>query len=718
MTAVLPCKKAYDPPVDVFHGIESELSAEGLFRLALWFQSNGDVDHAIVYYGKALRAAPNMMEALYNIGILHYQQKSWPEAIAHFKAALELKPGSVNAAFNLAAALKEKGEFVNAAEAYHTTLQIDPEMHLAHYYQALCLQNAGMHLEATRAFLHAIALDPNNALYWFHMATSVLRTDAIDQVLTCYQRAVQLKPGWDKAHYNLAVALRLKERLPEAIAHMQRALEINANFHEALAYIFRLAQHACDWPLVAKTAEQLDVLTSQQLADGQKTAEFPLINLRRQADPARNMMIACSWSRSIAKQVNQSQNQPTFEHSARPCRRLRIGYLSNDFKNHAVAHQIRGMLACHDRKHFEVFGYAGNKNDGTRYRGLLGQACDHFRDIHNLSPEAAAKQIHADGIHILVEMSGHSKNSLLPIAALRPAPLQISYLGFLGTTGADFIDYILADRWVVPQTQFPYFTEKVIHLPHCYQANDDQQHIAACRYSRSQFNLPEDAFVFCSFNQPYKIDAPLFGRWLNILKKTSKSVLWLVQRNALAQKNLLQAAQTAGVDSARLIFTGFMPLEQNLARLQLADLVLDTLTYNGGATTSNALWAGVPVITVAGSHWVSRMTSSALRAIGMPELIAPNVKAYERLAVDLATHPDQMKTLRRKLSIRRRKAPLFNTRLFTRHVELAFKFIWKRYMAGQSPQSFAVTPLHSSNQLDGMCPDNRPLAHDCVQQPK
>jgi protein O-GlcNAc transferase len=676
--------------LDAFDGIEKELSPEGLFQLALWFQNSDATEKAIECYTKALAAAPMMVEALYNIGVLRYEQRNWPEAISHFKKALDLKPDFVDAAFNLAAAFKENHCLVKAAELYLQTVTLDPNLVLAHHNRALCLQETGNHCEAVGAFKQAISLEPDNALFWFQMAPSILETQSVDAALACYQKAVALKPDWDKAHFNLAIALRLKERFPEAIAHMQQALELNPQFDDARAYLFRLAQHACDWPLMATTAAQLDTLTDRQLAQGKQTTEIPMISIRRRAAPQLNMAVASSWSRSMARRAFRQPNRPVFMHGRQACQRLRIGYLSSDFKDHAVAHQIRGMLATHNRQAFEIFGYAANKEDGTRYRRLLRQACDHFKPIHSLSPLAAAQQIYADGIHILVEMSGHSRDTLLPIAALRPAPLQVSYLGFLGTTGADFIDYVLADEIVVPKAHTPYYSEKIVHLPHCYQANDDRQVIAEHSFNRSQFNLPDHGFVYCCFNQPYKIDENLFNVWMAILKQTQSSVLWLIQRNTLARDNLLGAAQRAGVDPSRLIFTGYIPLEHNLARLQLADLVLDTLTYNGGATTANALWAGVPVLTLLGNHWVSRMSASALHALGMPELIASDLKGYERMAVDWARHPHALTSLRSKLAIQRTIAPLFDTRLFTRHVEAAFQTMWKRHMTGQGPASFAV----------------------------
>jgi protein O-GlcNAc transferase len=676
--------------LDPFVDMENEFTADELFRLAIKCQSSGDFKKALLYYSKALRAAPGLTEAAYNIGVLHYEQKQWPEAIRYFKYACDQKPRFAEAVFNLAAALKEAERFAEALQTFERSIQLEPGKSLAHFYLAICYQKTGSHSKAVASFHKAIDLDPDNALFWFHLADSVRKTQSVDRAIECYRKSISLKPEWDIAHYNLAIALRLKERLPEAIEHMHQALQLNPDFDEARAYLFRLAQHACDWQLLAAAADSLEILTQRQLEQGVRTSETPMISLRRQAAPQRNLAIASSWSRHIAQESARLPDRPCFKHFRQATRRLRIGYLSSDFKDHAVAHQIRGLLSAHDRKNFEIFGYVANADDGTHYRRLLCNACDRTRDIHGLSPVATARKIYADGIHILVEMSGYSRDSLLPIAALRPAPIQVSYLGFLGSTGADYMDYAIADAIVVPQAHAIHYSEKVVYMPHCYQANDDQQTISKRSFNRRDFSLPANGFVYCCFNQPYKIDSELFAVWMNILKSVDGSVLWLIERSPVAKDNLRRAAARSGIDPSRLIFTGFIPLADNLARLRLADLALDTRLYNGGATTSNALWAGVPVLTVEGNHWVSRMTASALHAINMPELIAPDLHSYQKMAVELACNRGRLASLRRKLSRERAKAPLFNTRMFTQHLEIAYRAMWARYLNDQDPVSFRI----------------------------
>ena len=684
------------PPVmEALHEMENEFDARGLFTLAVWHQSCGHIDLAMRCYRRAVQSSPSMAEAFYNMGVLCYERRQWISAVRHFKKALTIQPDNARIAFNLAAAYKEDARYAEAIEAYQATLKRDPGSHEAHYHLARCYQETGNHPAALESFKNAIQLDPENAMMWFRMAESVRKCKTIDEALQCYQTAVRIKPDWDVAHYNLGVALRIKGRFRPAIRHIQKAIELNPDFADAHGHLFRLAQHVCDWSLMEQAETKLDAITTDQLARSEKTAELPMVSIRRRSDPASNLEIARSWSRFIARESASLSPRPVFHHRNRYFEndRIRIGYLSGDFKDHAVAHQIRGMLASHNRNQFDIIGYACNPDDGTAYRKYLESACDQLKPIHELSDTEAAQLIYDDGIQILVDLSTHSRDNRMGISALRPAPIQVSYLGFLGSTGADFIDYAIADKIVVPPSEMHFFSEKIVYMPHCYQANDNRLTIANRSFSRDEFNLPPHGTVFCSFNQSYKIDKQLFEIWMNILKQIQDGVLWLVHRSELAKENLMRAAASAHVDPSRLIFTGFMPLELNLARLKLADLVLDTRIYNGGATTSNALWAGVPVVTLLGRHWVSRMSASALVALDLPELVTTDLKSYQQLALDLARNPAKLKALRSKLAANRNVKPLFDTALFTKHIETAFGTMWERYASGLPPVSFEITAL-------------------------
>jgi protein O-GlcNAc transferase len=285
---------------------------------------------------------------------------------------------------------------------------------------------------------------------------------------------------------------------------------------------------------------------------------------------------------------------------------------------------------------------------------------------------------------------GHTRGNRLEICALRPAPIQVSYLGFLGTTGSDFIDYIITDKIVTPKEHAPFYSEKFAYLPHCYQVNDNSQRISKRTFRRKDCGLSNEDFVFCCFNQPYKIDSVIFETWMNILREVPKSALWLLRQNRAAQRNLVQAAATKGIAPDRLVFANALPLEEHLTRLKLADLALDTRIYNGGATTSNALWSGVPVITLQGNHFVSRITSSSLSAFGLHELVTQCTEQYESIAVRLGKHPEELEAVKKKLAKNRLVEPLFDSSRFARNIERAYKEMWRIFIAGESPRQIEV----------------------------
>ena len=373
-----------------------------------------------------------------------------------------------------------------------------------------------------------------------------------------------------------------------------------------------------------------------------------------------------------------------------PKPRITIGYLSSDFHNHATAHLMLNLFGLHDRKDFNVFTFSYGQNDESAYREKIKNDSDKFFDLQAAGHLEAAGKIFESGVDILVDLKGHTRYNRLEICALRPAPVQVTYLGFPGTTGADFLDYIITDRIITPEDQSPYYSEQLVYLPHCYQVNDHKQKISDAPFSRSDFDLPEKGFVFCSFNSNFKIEPVMFGVWMYLLKKAPDSVLWLFKSNDLAERNLKIEAQSRGVGGDRLIFAEKMPKDQHLARCRLADLALDTRIYGGHTTTSDLLWAGVPVVTMLGTHFASRVPASLLNAVGFPELITHNLEEYESLALRLSQNPGELAALRTKLTQNRKTEPLFDTPRFVRNLESAYHKIWARFLTGEMPRMIEV----------------------------
>jgi protein O-GlcNAc transferase len=374
---------------------------------------------------------------------------------------------------------------------------------------------------------------------------------------------------------------------------------------------------------------------------------------------------------------------------------VRIAYLSADFHRHATAYLMAELFERHDRSRFEIIGVSFGVDDKSEMRKRLVAAFDQFYDVRRKSDEEVAKLLHDRQVDIAIDLKGYTTDSRPGFLAYRPTPIQASYLGFPGTMGAEFIDYIIADETVVPFEHQPFYAEKIVHLPDCYQVNDTKRKIAERMPTRQEVELPEEGCVFCCFNNNWKITPEVFGVWMRLLHAVEGSVLWLLGDNESAERNLRKEAQARGIDPARLVFAGRLPLEDHLARHRLADLFLDTLPYNAHTTASDALWVGLPVVTRLGESFAGRVAASLLNAIGLPELVTHSIEDYEALALRLAKDPSLLEGYRNRLATNRLTHPLFDTDRFRRHIEAAYLQMWEIWQRGEQPRSFAVEALQT-----------------------
>jgi predicted O-linked N-acetylglucosamine transferase (SPINDLY family) len=404
---------------------------------------------------------------------------------------------------------------------------------------------------------------------------------------------------------------------------------------------------------------------------------------------AEQLQCARQFSREISAAVALERQRLNFRFDRLPAAKLSVGYLSADFHEHATAYLTAELFELHDRSRFRVVGYSYGHDDGSPMRARLKRGFDGFVDLAARSYAEAAAAIHGDGIHILVDLKGYTLRARTGIMALRPAPVQVSYLGYPGTMGAQFIDYLVADRFVVPPALADCYSEKLVLMPDSYQVNDRERAMADTP-TRRELGLPEDAFVFCCFNQAYKILPEVFSSWMRLLQAAPQSVLWLLDSNEWATQNLQREARDQGVETGRLIFAPILSLDRHLARLRAADLFLDTFPCNAHTTASDALWAGLPVLTCAGETFASRVAGSLLTAAGLPELITRSMAEYEALALRLAGNPGELTTLREKLSRNRSAAPLFDTPRFTRHLEAAYQRMWENSVVHGEPRAIAL----------------------------
>jgi predicted O-linked N-acetylglucosamine transferase (SPINDLY family) len=655
---------------------------EAAYNRAVALQQQGRRDEAEAAYRDILRQSPNRFVYV-NLGALLQEQGRLDDALAAFEKALALDASYAEAHFNRGVVLAQQGRLDHAVEAYRQAVRLRPDYVEAATNAGVTLGELGRLEEAAAAFEHAVKLRPSAAEPHNNLGIALLARGQPADAVTAFQRALALRPDYADAFYNLGNAWRELGKPEGAIAAYGQALRLRPDDGDALSQLVYQRWRACDWS--DYDADQQKLL--QLVRHGARVPPFFL--LATNASPAEQLACARRWVEPFGRAVPRlpARSPPILRE--REGKRIRLGYLSADFHQHATAHLAAELFERHDRARFEVFAYSYGPDDGSAKRRRLEGAFERFIDIRPLSHAQAAQRIHADAIDILIDLKGHTLNARTAMLAARPAPVQVNYLGYPGTMGAQFIDYIVADRVVAPPADQTYFIEKVVTLPSCYQPSDTQR-ATAPPPSRRDCGLPADGFVFCCFNNTYKITPMFFDVWMRLLKRVPGSVLWLLESNELARRNLRREAEQRGVDPDRLVFAPIKPIAEHLARHRHADLFLDTLPCNAHTTASDALWSGLPVLTFPGATFAGRVAASAVTAAGVPELIAPSLEGYEQMALDLARTPTRLRELRERLERNRATAPLFDMAAYVRRLETAYARMWERWRAGEPPAAFAI----------------------------
>jgi len=569
---------------------------------------------------------------------------------------------------NLGIQLQEAGRLEEALVASRRAVELRPDWPEAHNNLGNVYLKLGRLDEAALAYREAIRRRPAYPQALSNLGLALATVGRLEDAVTLYSHAIAADPAWPDAYHNLANTLTDLGRTGEALAAYRQAVALKPDFAEALAALVHLQRHACDWDELA--ADERALLGAVR-AGGARIAPLILMSLAG-ATAADHLAAARAWAAPFAVPAESRLPPPPASVAGR---RIRLGYLSADFHAHATATLTAELFEHHDRGRFEVFGYSLGPDDGSAMRRRLEAGFDHFIDLRNAAHFEAARRIRADGIDILVDLKGYTQNARPRILAYRPAPIQINWLGYPGSMGADFIDAILVDSVVAPAEDQQFYDERLIALPDCYQPNDSQRPIAAPP-SRQACGLPEHGLVFCCFNNTFKLNPDFFDLWARLLAKVPGSVLWLLGANELVEANLRHQAAARGLDPDRLVFAPRLPLAEHLARYRIADLFLDVLPYNAHTTASDALWAGLPVLTVRGASFAGRVAASLLSAVGLPELIAETMAEYEVLALALAADSERRAALRHRLGQVRATAPLFDSRRFTAAIEAAFSGLW------------------------------------------
>ena len=727
---------------------------EALHLLGVLKLQQDQPEEAIRLIGAALEVDRSSAAAHANRGRALAALKRHAEALASYEAALALSPRHAGTLSNRADTLCDLGRLAEALEGYEQALAIEPRLVVALVNRGILLRDLGRPKEALASYERALAIDAKDPAAWnnrgvalhdlgleaealasyeralalwpashdalFNRGNALLALRRPAEALASYARLLALRPDLADAHANRGHALSDLYRFGEALASYDQALAIRPDHFEALngraRALVRLERHGeggatyerlcaikpdaanlrndlarcramvCDWSGRAPLAGRLTV----NAIDGGAIVE-PFLSLGIDGTAEEQLACATHWLRlKKVTAVNREWKRADFAAD-----KIRIAYLSADFHRHATAYLIAELFELHDRKRFEVIGVSFGPDDRSPVRARLIKSFDRFFDVAARTDADAAKLLRDLHTHIVIDLKGYTTDARLGIMAERAAPIQASYLGYPGTLGADFIDYVIADRIVLPFDQQPFYTEKIVHLPDSYQVNDSKRPIGSRAPARAELGLPDEGFVFCCFSGGWKINARMFDIWMRLLGAVEGSVLWLYRLNDLAADNLRKEAQARGVDPARLVFAPHLDLADHLARLNRADLFLDTLPYNAHTTASDCLWAGVPLVACRGATFAGRVAASLLEAAGRHELVTQTLDEYEALALKLAADPSLLASIRQKLEQNRSRCPLFDTDRFRRHIEAAYATMWEIWQRGESPQSFSVDAIEA-----------------------
>ena len=601
------------------------------------------------------------------------------EAIKAYKKALAIKPDYAEAHNNMGNAFKEQSNLEEAIEAYNKALAIKPDYAEAYYNMGNTFKEQGKLEERREAYKKALAIKPDYAEAHNNMGNVLKDQGKLKEAIVSFEKALSLKHDYAEPYFSIGDALNENGKLEEAVEAYTRALSIKP----ASVYVaqkLHTQAHMCDWLAMNEDLPSLKALG----IEGQSVSPFTVLSL--EDVPERHRL----RSELYARENFLQKPLPSPAMPSKKPDKLRIGYFSTDYREHPVAYLIAKVLEQHNRNEFEVFGYSLHGNQQFEIRQRLINSFDRFLDVQKLSNKDIACKARQDGIDIAIDLNGYTQNARTKIFAYRAAPIQINYLGFPGTTGADFMDYIVADRHIIPPENQKYFNEKILYLPNTYMPTDNDRELSNRHMTRRDMGLPEDAFVFCCFNNNYKITSSEFDIWMRLLNKIEGSILWLRQSNQWSELNIKKEAQRRKVDPERVVFAGSVPVAEHLARQRLADLFIDTFSFNAHTTATEALWTGLPVVTKMGQGFAARVAGSLLNSVGLPELITKNEHDYEMLILELATNQSKLSKIRKKLAANLLEQPLFDTEQYTKHIEDGYQQAYQNYFEGNPPKTITV----------------------------
>lgn len=671
-------------------------------NLGSCYYDKGNMDSAIRSFKYAIQLEPNFPDAYNNLGNALREIGNLDEAIQCYRSSLRLKPDHPHAYNNLGNAMKDKGLIQEAIHCYVTAVRLMPKFAAAHSNLGSVLKEQGKLDQALAHYREAISINPTFSDAYSNMGNTYKDMGKLEAAVECYEKAIDISPKFADAHCNLASLYRDTDQVVKAIQSYRKALTYRPNFPEAFSNLLHSQLCICDWSNYRDDIAKLNEIIKDQLAAvGRNILRLPSVqpfhSLIYPFSLEETLQIARRYASKTVMNASLVESSGIFLQKPSAAR-IKVGYISSDFGNHPLGHLMSSVFGFHDREKYEINCYSLSQSDGSKWRSKIEGDVDSFKDISQMHFGDAVNLIRADRVHILINLNGYTKGARNEIFALRPAPVQISLMGFCGTMGSNFIDYMVVDPMVIPDDFRSYYDEKLIVMPHSFFVNDHKQSAQFVlnnqrTYRRAQYGIEEDKFVFCCFNQLYKIDPIIFDTWINILKRVPNSILWLLRFPGAGEENIFREARKRGLRHDQIVFSDIAPKEEHLERCLLADLSLDTLIYNGQTTTCDLLWAGTPVISCPGEKMCSRVTSSLLKSCGLESLICSNLSEYEELAVTLAQDVHKLYEMRLHLERCRESCALFDTMRWVKNFEQGLSLVWEKLEKGQMARDIYVEDL-------------------------
>jgi protein O-GlcNAc transferase len=659
--------------------VESD-NSEAYLNLGLIEKELQNFESALKFFDKALSLKPDYAESWSNKGNVLNELKRYDEAIAHFDKALSLKPDYAESWSNKGNVLNELKRYDEAIAHFDKALSLKPDYAESWSNKGNVLNELKRYDEAIAHFDKALSLKPDYAESWSNKGNVLNELKRYDEAIAHFDKALSLKPDYAESWSNKGNVLNELKRYDEAIAHFDKALSLKPDINWVFGDLLHTKMKICSW---SGLADSIEILSAKVMANEKVTQPFSPLALNDDT-------LLHKRSSEVYIQAKYPLNNYLGAISKRSGnQKIRVGYFSADLRSHAVSILTAELFELHNKDGFEIFAFSFGGDDKDPMQLRLSRAFNQFIDVSNLSDMEIAKLSRELCVDIAVDLGGHTARCRTGIFSYRAAPIQLSYIGYLGTMGAGYYDYLLADRITIPEELQKSYSEKIAYIP-SYQANDRTRSISDKIFTRADLGLPETGFIFCCFNSNYKILPTSYDCWMRILNAVEDSVLFLYAENHWAEENLKKEAKARGINSSRLVFGKRMPNDEYLSRYQICDLFLDTFPYNAGTTASDALWVGLPVLTLIGRSFASRVAASILSAIELSELITNTRQEYEGLAIELAKNPHKLAQIKKRLKENRLTAPLFDTPLFTKNLEAAYIKMHERYRNNKEPDHICI----------------------------